>query len=89
MATSNDDDYDNDDGYYDLELYFTIIIYWPNLHSISPSEGSLYITMFLVIFMITAVVVCSATLGCLLPTLTDKEFKSKVLSTGLSKDCQF
>lgn len=45
--------------------------------------------MFLVIFMITIVVVCSATLGCLLPTLTDKEFKSKVLSTGLSKDCQF
>lgn len=88
MATSDDDDYDNDDGYYDLELYFTIIIYWPNLHSISP-EGSLYITMFLVIFMITVVVVCSATLGCLLPTLTDKEFKSKVLSTGLSKDCQF
>lgn len=31
MATSDDDDYDNDDGYYDLELYFTIIIYWPNL----------------------------------------------------------
>lgn len=46
MITS-DDDYDYEDGYYYyLGLYFTVISYWPNLHSVSPSEGSLYKTSF-------------------------------------------